>query len=291
MKPLILQLAVNIVEELRRQSLPRGAHLVEQTLADAFQVSRSPIRQALLYLEREKILEFRTNCGFFLACPATEIGALDIAVPTSREEESYYRIAEDRVRGKLDGHVSEAELMSRYGVSRVKLSKILTRISQEGWAERRPGHGWTFLPILDNVAALEQCYRFRLLIEPAALLEPTYKVDPVLFDRLRNEQASILSCFSDHKKPLDLFEAGARFHEQIIACAGNRFFLEAIRHVNRQRRLLVYSRQVDEGRLNAYQEHLEILTLLEAGQQTTAADLLRDHIAQAKTGEIRCPPT
>lgn len=174
---------MRIVEQIQRQNLSEGTHLVEQALADAFQVSRSPVREALRILEKERIVGFRPNRGFFLARPAGEIPLLEIELPVPEEEEKYRQIAEDRFRGRLQGHISETELMSRYGISRVRLMKILMRMTQEGWLERRPGHGWSFPPILDNAEALDQGYRFRMLIEPAALLEPSYRVDPVLFAR------------------------------------------------------------------------------------------------------------
>jgi DNA-binding GntR family transcriptional regulator len=285
-KPLISQLAVNIVEHLRSQTMAVGAHLVEQVLADMFHVSRSPIREALVLLQREGVVIFRPNRGFFLAHPATDIKDLNIEVPNSLEEEKYYCIAQDRVQGKIHGHISETELMSRYGISRVKLMKILVRMSQEGWVERLPGHGWNFLPVLDTIDSLEQSYRFRMLIEPAALLEPTYRVDPILFSKLRNEQESLLANPINGSKPLKLFESGSNFHEQIVSCSGNRFFLEAIQHINRLRRLIEYSVRVDESRLNAYSEHIEIMTMLERGRNSAASALLRDHIDQAMKNKI-----
>lgn len=281
-KPLISEVTLRIAERIKREALPEGAHLVEQSLADALQVSRSPVHKALRILEGEGILFFSPNRGFFLARPGAEIPMPDIAVPVSAEEETYGRIAEDRIRGALQGHVSEAELMSRYGISRVKLMKILMRIHQEGWLERRPGHGWNFPPILDSAEALDQGYRFRMLIEPAALLEPSYRVDPPLFARLREEQEALLAAPIDEKTPFRLYDIGARFHEQIVSCSGNRFYIDAIRQVNRLRRLIEYRLRVDENRLRPYLEHMEILTLLERGKRTTASTLLRDHIDQAR---------
>jgi DNA-binding GntR family transcriptional regulator len=288
-KPLISQLAMRIVEQIGCQNLPEGAHLVEQRLADTFRVSRSPVREALKILEQEKIVTFFPNKGFFLNRPAAEIPQLDIEVPLAEEEEKYRRIAEDRFRGRLQGHVSEAELMSRYRISRVRLMKILMRMTQEGWLERRPGHGWNFPPILDTVEALEQGYRFRMLIEPAALLEPTYRVDPVLFARLREEQETLLAAPIDARTPFRLYSIGTRFHEQIVSCSGNRFFLESVQRINHLRRLIEYSLQVDEARLNRYWEHIEIMTLLTKGKNAIAAALLRDHIDQAREKKTADP--
>lgn len=281
-KPLISQLAIGIIERVRSQDKPAGSHLAEQELADAFHVSRGPVHEALMTLERKGIVVFHANRGFFLTHPAAEIPIPDIEAPVSTEEEMYYRFAEDRILGKLHGHISEAELMSRYGISRIRLMKILMRMSQEGWVERRPGHGWNFLPVLDTVEALDKSYRFRILVEPAALLEPSYRVDPVVFARLREEHEALLAGPIDERMPFRMFETGVRFHEQIVSCSGNPYFLDAVRHMNRLRRLIEYRVPVDRIRLDRYREHLEIITLLEKGDNASASALLHDHLDRSR---------
>jgi DNA-binding GntR family transcriptional regulator len=172
--------------------------------------------------------------------------------------------------------------MARYGISRMRLMKILMRMSQEGWVERRPGHGWSFLPVLDTVEALDKSYRFRILVEPAALLEPSYQVDPIVFARLREEHEALLAGPIDERMPFRMFETGVRFHEQIVSCSGNPYFLDAIRHMNRLRRLIEYRVPVDPIRLDRYREHLEIIALLENGDQAAASALLRDHLDRSR---------
>jgi DNA-binding GntR family transcriptional regulator len=281
-KPLMSQLAIRIIERVRSQGKPGGSHLAEQELADAFHVSRGPVHDALMILARKGILVFHPNRGFFLTRPATEIYTPDIEAPVSTEEEMYCRFAEDRILGELHGHVSEAELMSKYGISRMRLMKILMRMSQEGWVERRPGHGWNFLPVLDTVEALDKSYRFRILVEPAALLEPSYQVDPVVFARLREEHEALLASPIDERMPFRMFETGVRFHEQIVSCSGNPYFLDAIRHMNRLRRLIEYRVPVDPIRLDRYREHLEIIALLENGDRAAASALLHDHLDRSR---------
>ncbi len=281
--PLISHLAFKIVEYARRRDLPEGFHLVAQTLADECQVSRSPVHKALVLLAREGTVLFRPKKGFFLARPASKLPEPNCAAPqNSIEEAKYYQIAGDRVRGLLKDCVSEVELRKHYGISRDKLTKILTRMSQEGWVERRPGKGWNFLPILNSIDTLEQSFRFRIVVEPAALLEPTYKIDPVLFAELRKEQEALLKTRVDSKVFSKMFDVGARFHEQIVACSGNAFFIEAVQQINRLRRLIEYNFTVDQARLNRYQEHLVILDLLESSHNQEASDLLRHHLNQAK---------
>ncbi|MHB8910757.1 MAG: GntR family transcriptional regulator [Syntrophales bacterium] len=281
-KPLISQLAFRIVEYARHTNAPAHFHLVEQALADECHVSRSPVHKALELLEREGIALFKPNQGFFLVMSAAEIPALNLAVPSSIEEEKYYQIAGDRVRGLLKGYVSEVELRKAYGMSRDKLIKILTRMSQEGWVEKRPGKGWNFLPILNSIDTLGQSFRFRIAVEPAALLEPTYRVDPAVFAELRKEQEALLRTQIDSMVYSEAFEVGARFHEKIVACSGSVFFIDAVQQINRLRRLIEYNFKIDQPRLTRYHDHLAILELLESGNNQEASDLLRHHLNQAK---------
>lgn len=285
-KPLVLQLVKKIIRRIHTRKMVEGSHLVVQELADAFQVSRSPVREALEILQKNNILVFRPNCGFFLASSFEKNPTFDVEVPQPVEELKYRQIAEDRIRGKLQGHISEAELMSRYGISRVRLMKILMRMNQEGWVERRPGHGWTFTSILEDAEALDQGYRFRMLIEPAAIMEPAFKIDPFVIQRLRKEQEDIIAAPIDHGTPFRLFETGAFFHEGIVSFSGNRYLIEAIQNINRLRRLIEYTLKVDCARVEPLLEHIEIVDLLERDRKRAAAALLKDHINDARVKKI-----
>ena len=49
---------------------------------------------------------------------------------------------------------------------------------------------WSFSPMLMTPESLEQTYRVRLALEPAALLEPTYRLDPDVAARCREAGTS-----------------------------------------------------------------------------------------------------
>ena len=67
-----------------------------------------------------------------------------------------------------------------------------------------------------------------------------------------------------------------------VAESGNPFFLMALQHVNRMRRLMKYRAQIDHARLvEQCTEHLEILDLLERGDVADASDKMRKHLSGA----------
>ena len=278
------QLSAQIVAHIRERHLPRGQHLPEQALADLFRVSRAPVHAALKALEQNGVVRLERNRGFFVEKGAEDLGKSDTGSlpPPDEEDEPYLAIASDRLEGRLPERVTENELIRRYGLTRPQTVKIMARIAQEGWAERLPGHGWAFTPTLTSQEAYDQGYRFRAAIEAAALLEPSFSVDPVGLAALRVEQRALLAGDLKHAPPARLFAANAGFHERIMEWSGNPFFIDALRRVNQVRRLIEYRLTVDRSRLERQcREHLELLDMLESGDLVTASAYLRVHIGTA----------
>src|SRR3954452_6998129 len=64
--PLALWIATAITAKISAGDLPAGSHLATEALAQEFQVSRSPVREALSMLSSRGLIENRKNCGFFV---------------------------------------------------------------------------------------------------------------------------------------------------------------------------------------------------------------------------------
>jgi DNA-binding GntR family transcriptional regulator len=272
-------------------ALKPGDRLLAQRLADQLGVSRFPIGQAMRILAERGLLTADPGRGFTVAENGPE------HVEGCREEGSgddlstaYFRIAEDRLNGVLPDRVSEQAMRERYGLARGQLAQLLSRISAEGWAERRPGYGWNFSAVLTTPASLEQSYRLRIAIEPASLLEPGYHLEMDVLARCRAVEERMLDGGIETMSADALYERGVRFHEAIVGASGNPFFLEALKRVNRIRRLLVYRSLADRSRYRQQAiEHLQLLKLIEHGAQEDAAELLRAHLqgVQKKLFSVR----
>lgn len=272
-----------IVEHIRAEGLAEGDHLVAQALADRFQVSRAPVAAALKILAAEGVVTAIPNRGFFVktAPDAT-------ADPVADEEPLYTAIVEARLSGELPGRASENEMMRRFGATRARLQRVLGQIAEEGWAERLPGHGWRFRATLDSAGAYEQAYRFRATVETEALLQPGYRFVPGELDRLRREQQELLGGAIRTLPRARLFEINAGLHETLVAWSGNRFFLDALKRVNRLRRLIEFRATADRSRLEQQcREHLALLDLIERGDMALAADFLRGHVGHALALKMR----
>jgi DNA-binding GntR family transcriptional regulator len=272
-------LAAQILEYIRSNEVPCGTHVTAQEMAERFSVSRFPVSHALQLLASKGVLAHERNRGYFVS-DAT-FGSAESLGLSERDDLStaYFRIAEDHLHGRLPDPASETYLREHYGLSRAQLNSVLSRIALEGWAERRPGYGWSFSPMLTTPESLEQTYRVRMALEPAALLEPTYNLDMETAVRCRAAEMRLLTGAIETDSADALHERGVRFHEAIIGASGNPFFLETVRRINRVRRLLSYRSMLDRRRYRQQcEEHLQILDLLEAGKNDEASQVLRRHL-------------
>lgn len=269
------QVVAQIVELIHAERMAAGTHLPAQMLADRLRVSRSPVNEALALLHEKGIVTREKHRGFFVAQPVETLSAAEPDAVTT----AYFRIAEDLLNGALPMEVSEQAMRTRYALTAAQLNAVLTRIAQEGWGERKPGYGWQFSTMLTTPDSLLQSYRMRLALEPAALLEPGYRLDARTLARLRAAEQHLLDGGIETDTADQLHERGVRFHEALVEASGNAFFIDAIRRVNRVRRLLSYRSMRDRARYAAHaRQHLHILSLLESERNEEAAQAMRAHL-------------
>ncbi len=272
-----------ILELIRQDRLPCGAHLTAQKLADRLRLSRSPVNDALGILEQHGIVARKPNRGYFLqhAYDALAQAPTDLAPPAADDivTQSYFRLADELLRGELPMQCSEALLRSRYALTHAQTQALLARVAQEGWAQRRPGYGWEFSSMMTTPDSLLQSYRLRLALEPAALLEPGFRIDQAVLERCRAAEHHLLNGGIATDTADQLHDRGVRFHESLVEASGNPFFIDTIKRVNRVRRLLSYRSMQDRSRYKQHcDQHLEILDLLERERNEEAAQALASHL-------------
>ncbi|MEX3958881.1 GntR family transcriptional regulator [Trinickia sp. EG282A] len=277
-------LATNIHQHITQSGMAPGTRLPERALAEQFNVSRSPVREALKRLAAQSVVAAHPDGGYAVAegiAPASGAGVIEIET-VDADEQTYLAIAEDRLAGRLEDRITENELMRRYGITRAQLHAVLRRMAQEGWIERRPGHGWMFQSVLTSAESYRQGYRYRLLIEAAGILEPTFRLDRDALTRCRIEQEALANGGVRTASPAALFDANSRLHETIAACSGNVFILDGLRRLDRLRRLMEYRKAVDRDQAERRcREHLTLIDLLLEDQREAAADFMKLHLRNA----------
>lgn len=276
------RLAQKIVGLIDTGKLVPGAHLSVPKLAETFDVSRSPVREALVYLEQKGVLQQKLNRGFFVRedyAPQQH----DAPAPADGSDlPEYYQLAEDWLQDNIEAEVTELYLMKRYNLTKSQLSTLLARGISEGWVERKQGYGWRFLPVAKTKAALENIFSFRMVIEPMAILEPTFNAPQEKIDEIRRELEMLLDNGIERLSPKQLQLAGYRFHETVIGFSNNPFFEISLRNVNRMRMLMDYRIMDDRSRYYAeVKDHMRLLALIESGQRIEASYMMKQHLAVA----------
>jgi hypothetical protein len=120
--------------------------------------------------------------------------------------------ADDRLSGLVPDRITENEIMRRYALPRSLALRYLARMAREGWAERLPGKGWAFLPVLTSAEAYRMAYEFRIVIEPAAILQSSFTIDEAALRRARQQQQSLLEGEYRTLSRTRLFEINSQFH-------------------------------------------------------------------------------
>lgn len=280
--PLHLDLAAQIAELIRAEDQAPHTPLREEGLAARLGVSRTPIRGALKLLQRSGHVYYKENAGVFVAPGARDRAQFKVPREARPEEALYRKILADRGRRALADTVSEAELLARYRVPRSLLARVLIRIHREGFIERRRGHGWEFQPLLDSSQAIAESFRFRAIIESAALMEPAFQADPTEMKRVRERHRRFAAAKSAARTATEFFDMNARFHEMIAGFSGNRFVLQAIEQIDRLRKFQEFASFTADSRalVQSCREHLAILDAIESGDREWASALMRRHLAE-----------
>lgn len=274
-----------IVRLIHDEAMQPGARLNENRLAQELGVSRTPIRAALDQLAAGGFVGRRPNRGVeLIALPPPPVPPPSRS--TDLDDELLVRIAHDHERQSLPLDISEAELMKRYGVSRQRVRDALARLEELDIVERKAGYGWHFADLLQDDGANQESYRFRMLVEPAAILEPGFKLRPGWAEDMRERHAAALAAARagqwSASASIAFFETNAAFHEGIGAASGNRYLAHAVRRQSRLRRLSNYDWTYGRDRVEiSCREHMEILDRLEAADFEVAAALLRRHLLNA----------
>ncbi|GHH40562.1 GntR family transcriptional regulator [Lentzea cavernae] len=277
------QVAARIVDYIRAEQVAAGTRLVERTLADQLRVSRSPVRNALRLLADSGAVAEAERGGYTVLDADLPLDLAEDA-EDGADEAVYLAIASDRLDGALPDRITESALVRQYGLTPAQLNRILRRASSEGWIERLPGYGWEFRPTLTSEQSYADSYRFRLTIEPAAILEPTFVLDRQAIEQVRDQQQRLADGAIHELDNVELFNINHVFHETIAECSRNGFFIEALRRVDNLRRLVEYRRRLPRDRgVVRCREHVEIADLLLAGRQAEAAERMREHLSSVTT--------
>lgn len=288
--PLQAELSHQIIELLKRSGLERKSHLTERDLAEQLGVSRSPVRAALKLLEHFKVVTPRSSGGYLLDCDSEDLYRLELELPQPPLDALYVRIGQDRVQGLLPNHVTEADLLRRYDVTKALLSKVLAQLASEGMLQPSQGKGWNFTTLIDSSGSNRESYELRQLIEPAGLRSESFTVDSARLGACAELHHRLVDGLVFEIAPHMLLTVNADFHQMLADFSGNRFFADILRQQNRMRRFTESGAVLYPERMQkSCQEHLDIINCIQQGDRHWAASLMERHLQISSTGELGVP--
>ncbi|OZF01276.1 GntR family transcriptional regulator [Rhodococcoides fascians] len=277
--PLVDQIAAQMIEHIRTSAYEPGTRLAERRLAEELKVSRSPVRGALALLARDGIVGPSERGGYVVLTSADQLPSPP-ADSRPAGDQTYLQVARDRLDGELPDRITEKELARRYQLSRAELTELLRRMTNEGWIDRLPGYGWEFQPMLTSMKMYQDSYHFRLVIEPAAILEPTFVLDRPALEASRDAQQRLVDGRIWEVSNAELFDLNSHHHEVIIGCSRNSYYIDALKRIDRTRRLIEYRQTLQrEKGIVRCREHVQIANLLLDGDNARASMLLYRHLA------------
>lgn len=276
------KISVQLAQDIMSGELAVGDHIGTQQVAKRYGVSRTPVRDALELLESKGALQREVNRGYFVANDTPEALRSWLEKQHGASGDDYQRMADDWLTDRLPEEVTELFLREKYGWTKSKVGDLLMRAAREGWAERKEGYGWRFLPVAKTAEAFGEIYRFRMAIEPVAMLEPSFALNRVVLDQHKRIQSTMIEYGIDNTPAERLLANGAEFHEDLIRMSNNPFFLTALQRVNRMRRLMEYRTEVNLERFTVQcTQHLQLIELLERGEIAEASYFMRRHLSGA----------
>jgi DNA-binding GntR family transcriptional regulator len=279
-----LDLAQRILDVARQRGFEPGAHFPEQQIASLCNVSRTPVRAALRLWTEQGVLRWEAEIGYRLAVDLATRTAVAADLPSAEEDDLAEAILRDRVARRLEDTVTAGGLIRRYASDRGTVLKALKKLTDENLMERAPGQSWLFRPRPDGPDAQAESYEFRLLLEPAAILTPGFRLDGARASALRQGMEALLALPDAAFDIREFQRLDVDFHGMIAHGSANRFVADALSDHLRLRRLPGAYAGVNVFRLKqSMREHLGILDHLESRQHEVAADLLRVHLRLSRS--------
>jgi DNA-binding GntR family transcriptional regulator len=283
------EIAAGILDMIRKGDVAPETRLREVELAERLHVSRTPVRAALRLLARRGLVRQGERRGYFVREPNKAASKSALRNAPADTDLLFIAITRDRRTGRLAEEVSERDLMRRYKATRSTVQRVLAKLAEVAAVQRKPGHGWRFQPTLVDAQAREESYRLRMIIEPAALLEPGFRLSAEWIEDMRRRHVEMLAKPWSATSSIALYEMNAAFHEGLAAASGNRYLLAIMQQQNRLRRFANYDWTFGQERVAvSCREHLAILERLEAGDRQGAARLLLEHLDS--TSKLRREP-
>ncbi len=208
------------------------------------------------------------------------------AVPTRLPRATYASMVTERLRDSIvkgslapGSQLSEAELATRFGVSRGPVREALQRLIQEGLVRAEPHRG-VFVPVLTE-ADVRDIYLAREALESAAV---EHIITSSRSEAAADDLDGLVELMAE-AEAADDWEAVGRhdldFHSALVAATGSERLQRMFSTVISETRLCLGVLTAADARSDLVDEHRQIAAMIRKGQSAKAVAVLKQHFDDA----------
>ena len=176
--------------------------------------------------------------------------------------------------------VSEADVMSRFGLRRAATRSALDRLSVVGLLRSLPRRGFVVKPI--TLRDVNDLFQLRGIIETAAVRLAAGRVDESSLRRL-DKVCTAGYQLGDRESEAQFLHANSEFHLMIAAASGNdRLVVVTAQVLSEMERLFHFGLALRNRTTEMQQEHQALIEALARGDADAAERMTREELSSSK---------
>lgn len=295
--PLYHKVADHIRKCIQQGVLSTGVIITESGLSRIFNISRTPVRQALVQLEEENLVQHRHKRGYvvgplrdgaFLKLTPDMLQlspGIDFPHPAKEWKSIYDKIESEIIRqsilskSRLNAHL----LAKYYGCSRSIIHEILHKLEVSGLVQRNYQSKWIIV-LLDE-KRLDDIFDVRSWLEPNLLAQATPNIPKDILKKVIDHHKDALSRFPDISGA-ELNQLELDVHERLLRYADKSVAMVALKSAKAgliSSKHIVASKEVPLGSDEPFlEEHLDILEAINRRNMDESRLRLQAHLLKSR---------
>lgn len=301
--PLYEAIATALRHAMAKRVLKAGDLINESMVAQAFNVSRTPVKAALQALLDQNVVYKHSGRGVVIGpakavttvtrLSAVELTSLEPFGDAIRSPDSWIQVYNE-VEREVCNHsifgpvrIIETELAKSFDVSRTVAHEVLMRLEGVGLVEKDPAGRWSIVPM--TAERVRQLYEIRRYLEPPALRKSVEHIPQAVLNHMWERLEAIGKRYPNVSEA-ELDDLEKDLHFRCLSYCQNDELIKLLGHTQA---LLINNKHMLGGYLKLpsmdpfLEEHRLIMQALMQRQPDAAAQALDDHLrlSIAKTVE------
>lgn len=292
--PLYEAIATALRHAMAKHVLKAGDLINESMVAQAFNVSRTPVKAALQALLDQNVVYKHSGRGVVIGpakavttvtrLSAIELAALEPFGDAIRSPDSWIQVYNE-VEREVCNHsifgpvrIIETELAKSFDVSRTVAHEVLMRLEGVGLVEKDPAGRWSIVPM--TAERVRQLYEIRRYLEPPALRKSVEHIPQEVLNHMW-ERLEAISKRYPNVSEAELDDLEKDLHFRCLSYCQNEELIKLLGHTQA---LLINNKHMLGGYLKLpamdpfLEEHRRIMQALMQRQPDAAAQALDDHL-------------